>query len=54
MFGRDTPVEAPQYVIYLQRLSDTEGRVHVLGPDGKADTTGVAPRILTLLSEQTK
>lgn len=54
VFGRDTPVEAPQYVIYLQRLSDTECRVHVLGPDGKADTTGVAPRILTLLSEQTK
>ena len=54
VFGRDTPVEAPQYVIYLQRLSDTECRVHVLGPDGKADTTGVAPRILTLLSEQTR
>lgn len=54
VFGRDTPVEAPQYVIYLQRLSDTECRVHVLGPDGKTDTTGVAPRILTLLSEQTK
>ena len=54
VFGRDTPVEAPQYVIYLQRLSDTECRVHVLGPDGKADITGVAPRILTLLSEQTK
>lgn len=54
VFGRDTPVEVPQYVIYLQRLSDTECRVHVLGPDGKADTTGVAPRILTLLSEQTK
>lgn len=54
VFGRDTPVEAPQYVIYLQRLSNTECRVHVLGPDGKADTTGVAPRILTLLSEQTK
>lgn len=54
VFGKDTPVEAPQYVIYLQRLSDTECRVHVLGPDGKADTTGVAPRILTLLSEQTK
>lgn len=54
VFGRDTPVEAPQYVIALQRLSDTECRVHVLGPDGKADTTGVAPRILTLLSEQTK
>lgn len=53
-FGRNTPVEAPQYVIYLQRLSDTECRVHVLGPDGKADPTGVAPRILTLLSEQTK
>ena len=54
VFGRDTPVEAPQYVIYLQRLSDNECRVHVLGPDGKADTTGVAPRILTLLSEQTR
>ena len=54
VFGKDTPVEAPQYVIYLQRLSDTECRVHVLGPDGKADPTGVAPRILTLLSEQTK
>ena len=54
VFGKDTPVEAPQYVIYLQRLSDTECRVHVLGPDGKADTTGVAPRIITLLSEQTK
>ena len=54
VFGKDTPVEAPQYVIYLQRLSNTECRVHVLGPDGKADTTGVAPRILTLLSEQTK
>lgn len=53
-FGNTKPVEAPQYVIYLQRLSDTECRVHVLGPDGKADQTGVAPRILTLLSEQTK
>ena len=53
-FGNTKPVEAPQYVIYLQRLSDTECRVHVLGPDDKADQTGVAPRILTLLSEQTK
>ena len=53
-FGNTKPVEAPQYVIYLQRLSDTECRVHVLGPDGKVDQTGVAPRILTLLSEQTK
>ena len=53
-FGNTKPVEAPQYVIYLQRLPDTECRVHVLGPDGKADQTGVAPRILTLLSEQTK
>lgn len=53
-FGRSKPVDAPQYVIYLQKLSDTETRVHVLGPDGKADTTGVAPKILTLLSEQTK
>ncbi len=53
-FGKTKPVEAPQYVIYLQRLSDTECRVHVLGPDGKADQTGVAPRILTLLSDQTK
>lgn len=53
-FGRSKPVDAPQYVIYLQKLSDTETRVHVLGPDGKPDTTGVAPKILTLLSEQTK
>ena len=54
VFSRDTPVEAPQYVIYLQPISETETRVHVLGPDGKADTTGVAPKILTLLSEQTR
>lgn len=53
-FGRSKPVDAPQYVIYLLKLSDTETRVHVLGPDGKPDTTGVAPKILTLLSEQTK
>ncbi|HIU73747.1 MAG TPA: outer membrane protein assembly factor BamC [Candidatus Aphodousia faecipullorum] len=54
VFSRDTPVEAPQYVIYLQPISETETRVHMLGPDGKADTTGVAPKILTLLSEQTR
>lgn len=54
VFSRDTPVEAPQYVIYLQPISETETRVYVLGPDGKADTTGVAPKILTLLSEQTR
>ena len=54
VFSRYTPVEAPQYVIYLQPISETETRVHVLGPDGKADTTGVAPKILTLLSEQTR
>ena len=53
-FGRDKAVEAPQYVIGLQQLSETECRVHVLGPDGKPDQTGVAPKILTLLSEQTK
>ena len=52
VFSRDTPVDAPQYAIYLQQISDSETRVHVLGPDGKADTTGVAPKILTLLSEQ--
>lgn len=53
-FGRSKPVDAPQYVIYLQKLSDSHTRVHVLGSDGKADTTGVAPKILSLLSEQTK
>ena len=54
LFSKDQPVEAPQYVIYLQPLSDDATRVHVLGPDGKADTTGVAPKILTLLNEQTR
>lgn len=43
-------------VPYRIRLSD-EGdktRVTVLGEDGRADTTGVAPRILTLIGEQTR
>ncbi len=54
VFSRTEAVDAPQYVIYLQRLAEDATRVHVLGPDGKADTTGVAPKILTLLGEQTR
>ena len=54
LFSKDQPVEAPQYVIYLQPLNDAAPRVHVLGPDGKADPTGIAPKILTLLNEQTR
>ena len=54
LFSKDKTVEAPQYVIYLQKVSEYGTRVHVLGPDGKADTTGVAPKILTLLNEQTR
>ena len=54
LFSKDQPVEAPQYVIYLQPLNDAATRVHVLGPDGKADPTGIAPKILTLLNEQTR
>lgn len=54
LFSKDKTVEAPQYVIYLQKVSDYGTRVHVLGPDGKADPTGVAPKILTLLNEQTR
>lgn len=54
LFSKEQPVEAPQYVIYLQPLNDAATRVHVLGPDGKADPTGIAPKILTLLNEQTR
>ena len=51
MFNKDQPVEAPEYRI---RLAETGGitRLTVTGPDGKADTTGAAPKILTVLDEQ--
>lgn len=51
MFNKDQPVEAPEYRIRLAE-SDGKTRVTVTGPDGKADTTGAAPKILAVLSEQ--
>lgn len=51
MFNKDQPVEVPEYRIRLAE-SDGKTRVTVTGPDGKADTTGAAPKILSVLSEQ--
>ena len=51
LFGSDKAVDAPNYRIHLA----DEGamtRITVQAGDGNADTTGVAPNILTLLAEQ--
>ncbi|HBN73271.1 MAG TPA: hypothetical protein DD376_00520 [Sutterella sp.] len=51
MFNKDQPVEAPEYRIRLAE-SDGQTRLTVTASDGKADTTGAAPKILVVLAEQ--
>ncbi len=51
MFSKGEAIEPVKYQIRLLPEGD-RSRVTVAGEDGKADTTGVAPRILNLLGEQ--
>jgi outer membrane protein assembly factor BamC len=51
MFNSDAAVEVPEYRIRLAGEGD-KTRITVVGGDGSADKTGVAPTILTLLAEQ--
>ncbi len=53
LFSKAKAVDPVPYRIRLSEEGD-KTRVTVLGEDGRADTTGVAPRILTLIGEQTR
>ncbi len=52
MFSKDHVVEAPEYRIRLTPIEEGASKITVTGADGNADTTGAAPRILTVISEQ--
>ncbi len=53
MFGKGSAVEPVPYQIRLTPEGDNT-RVTVSGAEGKADTTGVAPKIVNLIGEQTR
>ncbi len=53
MFSKAAPVEPVEYQIRLVPEGD-KTRVNVYGAQGRADDTGVAPRIITLIGEQTR
>lgn len=53
LFSNAEAVDPVPYRIRLTPDGETT-RVTVTGEDGRADTTGVAPRILTLIGEQTR
>ncbi len=53
LFSKTKAVDPVAYQIRLSPEGDTT-RVTVLGKDGRADETGVAPRILSLIAEQTR
>ena len=53
MFGKGSAVDPVPYQIRLQPEGE-KTRVTVTGAEGRADTTGVAPNIVTLIGEQTR
>ena len=53
LFSSTKPVDAVEYQIRLVGEGD-KSHLTVLGSDGRADTTGVAPKILVLISEQAR
>ena len=53
LFSNAEAVDPVPYRIRLTPDGETT-RVTVTGEDGRADSTGVAPRILTLIGEQTR
>ena len=53
LFSRTKTVEPPVYQIKLTG-EGARSRLTVLGADGMPDKTGVAPKIVTLLGEQTR
>ncbi len=53
MFGKGSAVDPVPYQIRLTPEGDST-RVTVSGAEGKADTTGVAPKIVNLIGEQTR
>lgn len=53
LFSNTKAVDPVEYQIRLTPEGE-KTRVTVLGADGRADTTGVAPRIVNLLGEQTR
>lgn len=53
LFSQTKTVEPPTYQIKLTDEGN-QTRVTVLNANGGPDTTGVAPKILTLLGEQTR
>ncbi len=54
LFSSTTAVEPPTYQIRLASDGASQSRITVTAEDGSADKTGVAPKILTLLAEQTR
>lgn len=53
LFSRTKTVEPPAYQIKLTG-EGSQSRLTVTGADGSPDKTGVAPKIITLLGEQTR
>ncbi len=53
MFGKGSAVDPVPYQIRLTPEGEST-RVTVSGAEGKADTTGVAPKIVNLIGEQTR
>ena len=52
MFSKEHVVDAPEYRIRLAPTDDGACRITVTDGEGRADTTGAAPKILTVISEQ--
>ncbi|HZA95139.1 MAG TPA: outer membrane protein assembly factor BamC [Burkholderiaceae bacterium] len=52
IFGRDKPIQAPQYRVALVGESTTRTNVQVFDAAGKPDRSPAADRILNLLNEQ--
>ncbi|MDQ3187454.1 MAG: outer membrane protein assembly factor BamC [Pseudomonadota bacterium] len=52
MFGKEKPIQAPQYRVGLTNQSDAKTVVQVFDTSGKLEQSPVSDRILNLLSEQ--
>lgn len=54
LFSRTKTVEPPTYQIRVAADGKDQSRLTVTGENGAPDATGVAPKIITLLAEQTR
>ena len=52
IFGKDKPIQAPQYRVGLVGESTTRTNVQVFDSTGKPERSPTSDRILTLLNEQ--